>query len=158
MTDLRPWSGFESLVTGLADLQARAREAAARSVDEILTTRSWLIGAWIIAFEQEGADRARYGEGLIDALATAFKARGVTGLSARNLRSCRQLALMWPTLGIRQTVSANSLAVPSLGHSIHQTLSGELLPALPARSDALPWQDETWMRRLRTQLSLSVAQ
>lgn len=178
MTDVRPWSGFESLVSGLAGLQTRAREAAARSVDEILTTRSWLIGAWIIAFEQEGADRARYGDGLIDALATAFKARGVSGLSARNLRNCRQIALTWPGLGIRQTPSANSQSkaakrLPSnsgagaSGPSNHQTLSGELaraareafanemLPALPARSDALAWQDEAWMRRLRTELCFS---
>jgi hypothetical protein len=65
MTELRPWVGFESLVEGLARLQARARKAAARSVDEILTLRNWLIGAWIVAYEQEGADRVRYGEGLM---------------------------------------------------------------------------------------------
>jgi hypothetical protein len=35
MTELRPWAGFDSLVDGLAQLQARAREAAVRSVDEI---------------------------------------------------------------------------------------------------------------------------
>jgi hypothetical protein len=39
-TDLRPWSNFEQLVGELAVLQARALEAAARSVDEILTLRS----------------------------------------------------------------------------------------------------------------------
>lgn len=38
-----PWSGFGAL----AALQQQARRAAARSVDEILTVRSWLIGAWI---------------------------------------------------------------------------------------------------------------
>ena len=108
MTDLRPWAGFDSLVDGLARLQARAREAAVRSVDEILTLRNWLIGAWIVAYEQEGADRARYGDGLIDALATAFKARGVAGLGRSNLKNYRQIALTWPTLGIRQTLSGES--------------------------------------------------
>ena len=108
MTELRPWVGFESLVERLAQLQARAREAAVRSVDEILTLRNWLIGAWIVAYEQEGADRARYGEGLIDALATAFKARGVQGLSGRNLRNYRQIALTWRRLATRQTLSGES--------------------------------------------------
>ena len=61
-----PWSGFDALVAGLAALQQQARQAAARSVDEILTVRSWLIGAWIVAYEQHGADRARYGERLIE--------------------------------------------------------------------------------------------
>jgi hypothetical protein len=49
-----PWSGFDTLVDGLITLQERARESAARAVDEILTTRNWLIGLWIVAFEQEG--------------------------------------------------------------------------------------------------------
>jgi hypothetical protein len=108
MTDLRPWAGFDRLVDGLARLQARAREAAVRSVDEIPTLRNWLIGAWIVAYEQEGADRARYGDGLIDALATAFKARGVPGLGRSNLKNYRQIALTWPALGIRQTLSGES--------------------------------------------------
>ena len=107
MTELHPWAGFDSLVDGLERLQARAREAVARSVDEILTLRNWLIGAWIVAYEQEGADRARYGEGLIDALAAAFKARGVDGLGRSNLKNYRQIALTWPTLGFARRCLAN---------------------------------------------------
>ena len=113
MSELRPWSSFDRLVDELAALHARARAAAARSVAEILTLRSWLIGVWIVAFEQDGADRARYGEGLLDALAAEFQRRGVSGLSTSNLTNCRQLAFTWPRLGIRQTAS------------------GEFLPALP---------------------------
>jgi predicted nuclease of restriction endonuclease-like (RecB) superfamily len=133
-----PWSGFDALVTGLAALQRQARQEAARSVDEILTVRSWLIGAWIIAYEQHGADRARYGDRLIDSLAEEFRSRNVTGLSASNLRNCRQIALAWPRL------------------VIHQTLSVESVPSLPTPAgDALSWRDDGWMTRLRTELSLS---
>lgn len=123
MTELRPWTGFDDLVDGLERLQVRAREAAARSVDEILTLRNWLIGAWIVAYEQEGADRARYGEGLIDALAASFKARGVGGLGRSNLKNYRQIALTWPTLGISQTSGESRLPA-----DIRQTLSGESSP------------------------------
>lgn len=151
MTELRPWVGFDSLVEGLVRLQARAREAAVRSVDEILTLRNWLIGAWIVAYEQEGADRARYGEGLIDALAVAFKARGVQGLSERNLRNYRQIALTWRRLATRQTLSGES----GTPRQIWQTLSAESLPALPAGGEVLPWQDDAWMLRLRRDLSFS---
>ena len=151
MTELRPWVGFESLVEGLAWLQARAREAAVRSVDEILTLRNWLIGAWIVAYEQEGADRARYGEGLIDALAAAFKARGVQGLSERNLRNYRQIALTWRRLATRQTLPGEA-GKPG---QIWQTVSAESLPALPAGGEILPWQDDAWMLRLRRDLSFS---
>jgi predicted nuclease of restriction endonuclease-like (RecB) superfamily len=164
MTELRPWAGFDSLVDGLARLQARAREAAARSVDEILTLRNWLIGAWIVAYEQEGADRARYGEGLIEALAAAFKARGVDGLGRSNLKNYRQIALTWPTLGIRQT-SGESQLLSDIRQTLSgeweapgqtgQTLSAESVPALPAGGEVLAWHDDAWMLRLRRELSFS---
>ena len=151
MTELRPWSGFDSLVDGLARLQARAREAAARSVDEILTVRNWLIGAWIVAYEQEGADRARYGDGLMDALAAAFKARGVQGLSGRNLRNYRQIALTWPQLVAGRSLSGETGAPDP----IWQTLSAESVPALATGGEVLSWQDAAWMLRLRQELSFS---
>lgn len=150
MNGLHPWTGFETLVDGLVVLQERARAAAARSVDEILTVRNWLIGAWIVAFEQQGRDRAQYGEGLIQALADAFRARGVYGLGRSNLRNYRQLALTWPGL-IRQTPSGES----GLPAHIRQTLSVESVPALGRCSTQLPWQDEAWMARLRHELSFS---
>jgi len=158
MTELRPWAGFDSLVDGLAQLQARARAAAVRSIDEILTLRNWLIGAWIVAYEQEGADRARYGEGLIDALAVAFKTRNVGGLGRSNLKNYRQIALIWPTLGIRhgETRLPSDIRQTLSGESqIWQTLSAESLPVLPAGGGVLPWQDDAWMLRLRRELSFS---
>ena len=84
-----PWRAFDSLVEGLADLHQRSKQAASRSVDSIPTQRNWMIGTWIIAFEQDGADRAQYGEGLLDALSAAFKARQIKGLSTRILRNYR---------------------------------------------------------------------
>lgn len=167
-----PWSGFDSLVSGLARVHEQAQQAAARSVDEILTLRSWLIGIWIVTYEQRGSDRAKYGARLIESLAEAFRERRVSGLGARNLKNCRQIAVTWPRLGIRQTTSAE------FGAEIRQTLSAESgdetprtpagesavassfpdewIPIPPAPSgDALPWHDDDWMRRLRTDLSFS---
>ncbi|HRC55388.1 MAG: hypothetical protein IPI49_25865 [Myxococcales bacterium] len=63
-TELALW--MDAWTPGSGAVEAAA---AARSVDELLTLRSWLIGVWFIAFEQDGADRAAYGEGIIDALA-----------------------------------------------------------------------------------------
>lgn len=112
---LEPWSEFGLLVEALATLQVRTREAAARSIDEILTLRNWQIGAWIGAYEQQGADRARYGERLIPSLADAFESRGIAGIGRSNLRNYRQIALTWPRLGIRQTPSGASRPALDLG-------------------------------------------
>jgi len=62
-------------------------------------------------------------EGLIDALAAAFKARGVQGLSGRNLRNYRQIALTWPRFAIRQMPSDEFGGTGQ----IWQTLSAESL-------------------------------
>ncbi|MDX9721521.1 MAG: hypothetical protein RBU37_12300 [Myxococcota bacterium] len=94
-----------------------------------------------------------YGEGVIDALGEAFKTRGVSGLSARNLRNYRKVALTWPSLGIRQTLSGE--AFPALASEIWQTPSAESLPSLNTANEPLPWQDEAWMLRLRRELSFS---
>jgi hypothetical protein len=80
-----------------------------------------------VAFEQEGADRARYGVGLIDALAASFKSRGVLGLSGRNLRNYRQVALTWPLLGRGQTRPGDAPSLPE----IWQTLSAGDVPTVP---------------------------
>lgn len=135
---LRPWDTFDELVVGLARLQEQAEAEAARSVDEIVTARSWLVGTWLIAYEQHGADRARYGTRLLASLAEEFRNRRVKGLSESSLKNCRQIVLTWPRLGIRQTPS------------------GELVPLLPSPGAvALPWQDDAWMDRLRRELSFS---
>lgn len=173
---IRPWSDFDTLVAGLVRVHEQARQAAARSVDEILTLRSWLIGTWIVAYEQGGSDRAKYGARLIESLAGAFKARGVDGLGASNLRNFRQIALGWPRLGIRQTPSGESrfsdlTAGTGVGEGageIRQTVSGESWPMLPTSvgeawiprasasgGEAIPWRDGAWMARLRTELSYS---
>ncbi len=146
MSELRPWSSFDRLVDELATLHGRARAAAARSVDEILTLRSWLIGVCIVAFEQGGADGATYGEGLLDALAAECKRRGVTGLGASNLKNCRQLALTWPRLGIRQTVSGETL--PARSELIRQTPSADLVQVFVSRYlTRLPTEEQlrTWL-------------
>ncbi len=148
---LEPWSAFGLLVDALAALQARTREAAAKSIDEILTLRNWLIGVWIVAYEQQGADRARYGERLIPSLAQAFEDRGIAGLGRSNLRNYRQIALTWPRLGIRQTPSGASRLPLDLGPAP----PGTALPAGPADAGAMTWQDEDWMGRLRGELSFS---
>ncbi|MBL8896326.1 MAG: DUF1016 family protein [Planctomycetes bacterium] len=151
MSKPSPWSGFDHLVDALAAVQVKAREAAARSVDEILTVRNWLIGTWIVAYEQEGEDRARYGDRLMDALAREFRDRGIAGLGRSNLRSYRQIARTWPSLGIRQTASGESSGPLELW----QSMIGQLPPIVPSAAAPLPWQDGVWMSRLRSELSFS---
>ena len=76
---------------------------AAAVVNQSLVIRNWIVGAYIVEFEQNGEDRAKYGVALLDTLGRDLADRGVRGLSTTNLKQCRQPYQAYPQ--IRQTVS-----------------------------------------------------
>lgn len=53
-----PWSSFDALVVGIGDVDRAAVLAAGRNAQQLLSQRTWIVGTWIIHFEQDGADRA----------------------------------------------------------------------------------------------------
>jgi predicted nuclease of restriction endonuclease-like (RecB) superfamily len=91
---------FLDLVAQISEIDGAARVAAGRSLQQILSLRNWVIGASIVEFEQAGEDRAGYGERLLPRLAKALTDTGSKGLSARNLKNCRQVALAYPGLDV----------------------------------------------------------
>ncbi|MCD4735385.1 MAG: hypothetical protein K8R53_05045, partial [Bacteroidales bacterium] len=71
---------------------------AANAVNRALTVRNWLIGYYIVEFEQNGKDRAEYGTPLLYNLALEF--REVKGLDERSFRNFRLLYINYPQVGI----------------------------------------------------------
>jgi len=53
---------FESLVDSIVQIHHQAQDFATKAVNVGLTLRNWLIGHRIVEFEQNGKDRAAYGE------------------------------------------------------------------------------------------------
>ena len=88
---------FESLVGRINLVQDALQAQAAHAVNLSLTTRNWLVGYYIVEFEQHGEDRAKYGEKLINRLAERINRKG---FEPRRLREFRQLYLVYPILGI----------------------------------------------------------
>ena len=72
------------------------RESAAKAINKCVTARNWLIGYYIVHYEQNGEDRAEYGERILQSLAERL---GDEGLSYRNLKLYRQFYLAFPELG-----------------------------------------------------------
>lgn len=68
---------------------------AAHAVNLSLTSRNWLIGMYIVEYEQHGQDRAQYGESLLKNLASQLRTRG---LGERRLYEFRQLYMVYPQL------------------------------------------------------------
>ncbi|MDA8159157.1 MAG: PDDEXK nuclease domain-containing protein [Desulfobacteraceae bacterium] len=89
---------FDALVQAIASLHERTRTAATKAVNVALTLRNWLIGAHIVEFEQQGEDRAAYGERLLPNLAGRLSSAGVPRADERELRRFRQFYLSYPQI------------------------------------------------------------
>lgn len=92
---------FDSLISEIKGIHSVMEQSAIKAINKHITVRNWLIGFYIIEFEQNGADRANYGDRLLDIMAEKL---ATNGLGARNLKLFRQFYLAYPQ--IVQTVSA----------------------------------------------------
>ena len=86
---------FESLVNHISAIQNTLQAQAAHSVNLALTSRNWLMGCYIVEFEQHGENRATYGEQLLKNLEKRLNTKG---LNERRLREFRRLYLIYPQL------------------------------------------------------------
>ncbi|HCC52812.1 MAG TPA: cytoplasmic protein [Porphyromonadaceae bacterium] len=84
---------FNELKQGIQTLSDSFRQNAALAINTHLTVRNWLIGFYIVEFEQNGEDRAKYGAKLLQNLADGFNE---DGLSYRNLKLYRQFYELYP--------------------------------------------------------------
>ena len=86
---------FDKLVDRIIVVDDSLRQQAAHAVNCLLTSRNWLIGYYIVEFEQNGADRAQYGEQLLKNLA---KRIGRKGMEWRRLYEYRLFYSVYPQL------------------------------------------------------------
>lgn len=59
---------FEELSASILQTHQTAQTAAIRAINQMATLRNWLIGCYIVEYEQKGSDRAKYGERLLKRL------------------------------------------------------------------------------------------
>ena len=95
---------FKTLISNINNIHNTLQIKALQSVSVNLTIRNYLIGHYIVEYEQNGNDRAEYGVKVIQNLADNLKY--IKGLSLTNLKMMRQFYLAYPQ--ISQTVSAKS--------------------------------------------------
>ena len=89
---------YELLISSIAEVHARTQAGAAGAVNRYLTLRNWFIGAYIVEFEQNGEDRASYGQQLLPRLARDLKRRRIPGCSAEMLGRTRVFYRTYPQL------------------------------------------------------------
>lgn len=90
MTDKQ--ESFEQLALSLRSMNDAFQQSAASAINKHVTCRNWLNGYYIVHYEQNGSDRARYGERMLQKLAERLKMKG---FSYRDLRLYRQFFLTY---------------------------------------------------------------
>jgi predicted nuclease of restriction endonuclease-like (RecB) superfamily len=85
---------FELLIETISKTHSHFQQQAVKDVNVSLTLRNWLIGYYIVEFEQKGEDRAAYGEKLFDTLSSRLK--NIKGIDRRSLYRFKDFYLLYP--------------------------------------------------------------
>jgi hypothetical protein len=94
---------------------------AAAAVNQALVIRNWLVGAYLVEFEQRGEDRAKYGAKLLPRLAEDLTQRRLKGLGVSMLELMRRLYQVYPQLAAK----IPSPLVTGLGISLQTKRTGD---------------------------------
>ena len=88
-------STFENLAKRVKDVHNATSSVAKGAVNQLLTIRNWAIGCYIVEYEQEGRDRARYGARLLQNLSDKLS---IKGLDRSMLNVCRLFYIRYPQI------------------------------------------------------------
>jgi len=118
---------FNSLVSGIQQLHNQLQQSAVNAVNQMLTIRNWLIGHHIIEFEQNGKDRAEYGDRLIESIADELK--HIKGIDKRSLFRFRQFYLFYPQIAeaIRGAVTPVFEQIEKVGSLTPQLINPQIM-------------------------------
>ena len=86
---------FKKLTFRIQRTNEFLQQNAVKAVNIHITLRNWLTGFYIVEFEQNGEERAAYGEQLLKKLEQRLKTKG---LNERRFREFRLLYLVYPQL------------------------------------------------------------
>ena len=85
------WKGnanhsFEDLSQYVIETHMHAQSSAIKAVNQMATLRNWLIGCYIVEYEQNGSDRAKYGDRLLKQLEERVNTKGLNVTLFQNAR------------------------------------------------------------------------
>jgi len=87
---------FSDLSESIIQTHQSAQYSAIKAVNQMATLRNWLIGCYIVEYEQKGSDRAKYGDRLLKRLEESVKTKG---LNLTLFKNSRRFYLLYPQIG-----------------------------------------------------------
>jgi predicted nuclease of restriction endonuclease-like (RecB) superfamily len=89
---------FNYLVQCVERTHHLLKQGVIKAINVHLTLRNWLIGFYIIEFEQMGVDKATYGAKLLPKLSIKLKINGLSNINERELRRYKLFYQTYPHL------------------------------------------------------------
>ena len=117
-------NNIDNLTNTISQTNTFFLDKVQKQVNSAMTLRNWVIGYYIVEYEQSGKDRAEYGKRLFKAIADRLIKKGVNSIRERHLYLCKDLYKAYPQ--ILRTASAKSYLVDFQYPEILRTLSAEL--------------------------------
>lgn len=120
---------FSDLASIIQSTHDVAQSSAIRAINRMQTMRNWLIGYYIVEFEQHGKDRAEYGTQLLKKLEEQVNRKG---LNVTLFQTSRNFYNLYPQMG--------GLFVPN---EIYSTLSNKSESRIPLMNKSTDAQTNT---------------
>ncbi|MEZ6152762.1 MAG: PDDEXK nuclease domain-containing protein [Pirellulaceae bacterium] len=109
---------LECLAQSIQTAHEELARQASKAVNISLTVRNWLIGHYIAEFELNGADRALYGDKLLDRLATRLSELGVKTCEKRRLYQYLRFYNTYPEIVRSLTAQSQKLLLPGIQSTV----------------------------------------
>ena len=87
---------FNDLSESVIQTHQSAQQSAVKAVNKMATLRNWLIGCYIVEYEQKGSDKAKYGDRLLKRLEESVNTKG---LNLTLFKNSRRFYLLYPQIG-----------------------------------------------------------
>lgn len=115
---------FNDLTSIIQTTHDAAQSSAVKAINRMQTMRNWLIGYYIVEYEQHGKDRAEYGTQLLKKLEERVNRKGMT---RNTFQSARNFYRMYPQIienfQINKSASMSSKSYMDTTNSISNTES-----------------------------------
>ena len=105
---------FDHLSELVLQLHDSAYSATVKAINRFATIRNYVIGFYIVEYEQHGNDRAKYGDRLLKRLTESVNKRGI---NETILKNCRRFYLAYPQIKEYLTAISPTASEKSLGKS-----------------------------------------
>jgi len=140
---------FEHLTQLVEQVHNSAYSSTVKAINRFATIRNYIIGFYIVEYEQNGSDRAKYGDKLLKRLAERINKRGI---NETLLTNCRKFYALYPQIrefleGKSATASHQSKKIP--------TTSGKSASISPTPSEELALNSSTLAHKSEISPTLS---